>query len=784
MKITENPDDGEQTISLMPRTDIRGVDEVLGEIFDLHKMERLGGASGRGWSSYAQFQRCPYLYKVTYVDGVRGAAAMALETGSLFHTFMALHYTWMLDENLTLTPEVCRDALLEHGARPEAVIAGWRAYESYAIHYQNDYLLPLAIESWAQGLHGNTCRYDMIARVVEPQPGILPGAWIIEHKCLAGSEKLWSHVTNELVAVQDLFARSEEAVVQAFDVNTQKLVMRRTAVPQPTTQRDVYQVTLRSGQQLRTSDNHPFLTARGWVPASALTSNDWVALSPLQESSKSSGFNDHEVEFVGLMLGDGYMHGGKFTQNNVAVRTRFIAACTALGVDTHVRESTTRATDVAYANGEDSACRQLLERLNLIDTVATTKFVPDTLLTAPDHQVDILLGALWNTDGCVDLFEERSRLRPDDPQQKVRIAYVSRSKRLCENVQFLLQRRGYASTVTESSVEYDGARRDVWTTKIVSRASKRKFLHNVLEGRIPFVKYDVRVALDAIKPGDDRPVPSDFVRFMVADIDIPGTLRQQLKNHSVERETLNAIASPKFDAVLNAQLAWSRVAHVIVTGREMMYDITVPGVENFVCNGIITHNTAARFTADLLEGWHNDGEILGQIMVWKQAKLDKKYGKLRGTIVNIVGKQKIPQFARVIVPAQRWHVSQHEEDLKVWAALQEMYRATNTWPKARNNCVHRYGLCQLFHHCSTNEKTTTVEKLKQLTDDARQRAEARRKAKKNTSGVADAIDSIVAPIPADGVIPDDDFVDQAATTLAPNIDTRDMTVGETSPIET
>lgn len=320
-------------ISLMPRDDLRRIDDALEEIFKRHKMDRLGGASGRGWSSYATFQRCPYLYKVTYIDGERGVAAMALETGSAFHTFMALHYLWMLDENLSLTPDVCRDELMNSGARVEAILAGWKCYESYRDHYANDYLYPLAIEDWAQGHRGNTCRYDLIAKVVADQPGIQAGTWIIEHK------------------------------------------------------------------------------------------------------------------------------------------------------------------------------------------------------------------------------------------------------------------------------------------------------------------------------------------------------------------------------------------------------------------------TAARFTADLLEGWHNDGEILGQIMVWKQAKLDKKYGKLRGTIVNIVGKQKIPQFQRVVVPAQAWHVSGHDDDLKVWAALQEMYRATDTWPKARNNCVHRYGLCSLFQHCSSNQKLTPIRKLEKAVRAARSASPEIAAATESPMG----LDSSVAP---------------------------------------
>jgi hypothetical protein len=272
-------------INMFADSTIKRLDDIMNEIFERHGMGRLGGASGRGWSSHSTFQKCPYLFKLTYLEGQRGSASSALETGSAFHTFLALHYKWMLDENLTLTPYVARDEMLNGGGDAKAILEAWRLYEAYVNKYENDYITPIAMEEWAQDPDGNTCRYDLIGEVTNAQPGVVPGVYIIEHK------------------------------------------------------------------------------------------------------------------------------------------------------------------------------------------------------------------------------------------------------------------------------------------------------------------------------------------------------------------------------------------------------------------------TAARFTADALEGWRNDGEILGQIMIWKRGKLDKKYGKLRGVIVNIVGKQKVIQFHRTIVPAQKWHVQQHMEDLKMWAALQQMYAATGVWPKARANCVTKFGLC-------------------------------------------------------------------------------------------
>jgi hypothetical protein len=280
----------------------RRFDEVMNEIFALHKLEKLGGASGRGWSSFAVFQRCPYLYKLTYLDGQRGAPTLALETGSALHTFLALHYKWMLDDALTLTPYVAKDALIASDVDPRPVIEAWRLYEAYAAHYEQDYLYPLDIEAWAQDSDGYTCRYDLIAEVTEAQLDLLPGVYVVEHK------------------------------------------------------------------------------------------------------------------------------------------------------------------------------------------------------------------------------------------------------------------------------------------------------------------------------------------------------------------------------------------------------------------------SSSRFTPDVLDGWRNDGEILGQIMIWKRAGLDKKYGKLRGTIVNIIGKQRLVRFHRVVVPAQRWHVQQHTEDLKMWTALQQMYAATGTWPRARANCTTKFGTCHLFDHCAENQRLVPIRK--------------------------------------------------------------------------
>lgn len=119
---------------------------------------------------------------------------------------------------------------------------------------------------------------------------------------------------------------------------------------------------------------------------------------------------------------------------------------------------------------------------------------------------------------------------------------------------------------------------------------------------------------------------------------------------------------------------------------------------------VVESKTAGRFDSDTLDGWKNDGEVLGQIMLWRRLKLSQKFGKFQGVLVNILGKQKVPQFHRTFVPAQRWQINQHADDLRVWQGMRSLALATDSFPRARANCLSRYGKCSQWFHCAEGEK--------------------------------------------------------------------------------
>lgn len=116
------------------------------------------------------------------------------------------------------------------------------------------------------------------------------------------------------------------------------------------------------------------------------------------------------------------------------------------------------------------------------------------------------------------------------------------------------------------------------------------------------------------------------------------------------------------------------------------------------------HKTASRFDYATLNGWKNDGEIIGLWDLYERTKMRRRFGELQGICVNIIGKQKVPNFHRTWVFPSRALVRDHRTSLRVWSAAIETAQALGSFPRARAACVTKFGqLCDEFDGCSQDE---------------------------------------------------------------------------------
>jgi len=114
---------------------------------------------------------------------------------------------------------------------------------------------------------------------------------------------------------------------------------------------------------------------------------------------------------------------------------------------------------------------------------------------------------------------------------------------------------------------------------------------------------------------------------------------------------------------------------------------------------ILEHKTAAYLSESVTEGWVLDGEILGQLMLWKPSGMEERFGPLRGICIDIVTKAKVPKFHRVVLPADLPPVKRHEHWIRVLNAEIAMWQATGVYTQRFVSCFSKFGMCPEFRAC-------------------------------------------------------------------------------------
>jgi len=504
-----------------------------------------------------------------------------LHFGSIIHECLqAWHQRRDLAEVLALIDRLCPNRIQDESQRRDWHLAT-AMMTAYATRYAADDIEVVALEKNFEGpiinpATGAASRSFVLAGKVDGVVRIGGEYFILEHKCVTGDSRIYDYRSGELLTVREMARRQIAPVILGINDHG-RLTHAQAGIPQPDKVRDVFRVVLKSGRTITVSDNHPVLTHRGWVIAGALKKGDWAAVPRITQSTHTqSPFSDDEVKLVGYMLADGTLSTLAFSKSEGPVLDDFLAAAGRLGIRFHVQRRDDRSPQVRLSKAPDSPARLLMERLGLYEECADEKHLPDALHSITNRQVGLLLGALWSTDGSVDVFEEK---RPNCSRihEKIRIAYTSRSHALCSGIQKLLLRLGVYSSVTRSSVAYQGERRTVFNTRVIGRGSKRTFLDLAITGTIPILKYPevVRSARALVKPDEDpRMEPSG----------LPGWLQE-------------------------AEVFWDPVEVVVVSGRQLMYNLTVPEIHNFAVDDIVTHNTASQVDGDYLEKLWTDFQI-------------------------------------------------------------------------------------------------------------------------------------------------------------------------------
>lgn len=219
--------------------------------------------------------------------------------------------------------------------------------------------------------------------------------------------------------------------------------------------------------------------------------------------------------------------------------------------------------------------KEFFSSLGLLPCVATEKAIPDAILNAPKEFVAEFLRAFIEGDGWVG-----SNKQPN------RVDLVTASKTLSRQLHLVLSNFGVLTTLEQNARGY-------YTVRVNSAPMARRFRDTVGGG-----VFKVPTITDTNgRGGEFECVPAGRIKGLSQRIanEIPGankislsrikSLWPLLETHANDRKVLTNLRS-----LMDKGYLFDPVTSVSDAGEVEVFDLSVPGDESFVANGLVAHN--------------------------------------------------------------------------------------------------------------------------------------------------------------------------------------------------
>ena len=523
--------------------------------------------------------------------------------------------------------------------------------------------------------------------------------YIIDHKCVP-LDTIVVDRERGAVPLSEIVRAGLPWQTLAFDERSGEVSWAAASIPWTAGNRDVYTVTLRNGMELHYGSDHPVLTKeRGWVETSKLAQADAIAVVLDRDDAAEADISDALLRAIGTITADGSLteNGIFVVKKNRLVIASYVQALNDLGLAQDaprkgkVSAADGRARFIIRAHhdgtthvdvGKNSMLVALLHGLRMSWAHGPEKQLPSIIDRLSRRQVGILLGALWDGDGAAYLSRDNASGR-----DRVALRFVVRSHCLARQVHHLLLQLGICASLTASSVAYKGERRPTFCVGIVGRG-RREFLMQVLDGRI---------SAPATCAGGNISRRGASTPSAQALLDVLSAAREQ--------QTTD----------VDGALWWVPVKQLSLRGCEPVYHVSVPGRENFVADGAVTHNCLANPSPSAARQEYriDFGFSLFRMMgmqLWPGRFGDDGNGK-NGVVVNLIKKEPtyrviqepVPPAPEVMRRLPRRILDAEYQLASLEMDVLEGIRTIDEFPGPSDEtvCKGRYGMC----HAAREEKS-------------------------------------------------------------------------------
>ncbi len=386
------------------------------------------------------------------------------------------------------------------------------------------------------------------------------------------------------VPIRDLVGQTPTVVSMASDG---KLIEAKSDLVWSVGSKPVFNVRLASGRSIRATANHRLYSGKGWLQVDQLQLGDRLAIARvLPEPTKYEVWSDERVALLGHLIGD-----GSYLKQQPLRYTTGSEACSQI---------------VSQAAKNQFGCdvkRYLwLRELGIFDQRSVNKRIPESVFRLGNKQIALLLKHLWATDGTIST-------RKPGQKGSHSIHFSTCSRGLAEDVAALLLRIGIVARIQSVTSGYKNPVYMVWIQGVESQLAFLSIVGAFGPRELQAEKLQAALLnVDSNTNVDTLPIELfDHIRALMSEQNISHRQMTAYRGTSyggsshfrfspsrkAMREYADILKNEFSRKNCENDLFWDRIVAIESAGEEEVFDLTVPGTESWLADGIVSHNSGA-----------------------------------------------------------------------------------------------------------------------------------------------------------------------------------------------
>ena len=225
----------------------------------------------------------------------------------------------------------------------------------------------------------------------------------------------------------------------------------------------LFVLKLRSGKEIKITEEHPLLTIKGWIPVKDLGIGSRIATPREIGFFGEKDVSEEKIKILAYLIAEGHISNNfiLFTNKDNKILNDYKKSIkefdSALKLNHHSSKYTLRVVQnrkrkvnairdekgrflLGSKFDSKSSLRKWLNEINLYGKLSGDKFVPELIFNLPKNKVSLFLNRLFSCDGTI--WSEKNVWK---------VSYSSKSKKLIRQVHHLLLKFGIFASLGNGS---------------------------------------------------------------------------------------------------------------------------------------------------------------------------------------------------------------------------------------------------------------------------------------------------------------------------------------------